>query len=250
MSRWSNIGTVGALLVGGALALALVVLISLERLVRTGIEDVGAEHAQVAVTVQDVRISLFAGRARVAGLTVANPSGYHSPVAVTVRSIAAQLDWGSLASHNIVLPEVIIDGPEVNFEGSLSDNNLEAIRKNLIGSARIQGGQDSASGGPTKTFVIQRLRIVDTRVNLRLRAGSFESSAEGIRLKPITLEHLGDPAHPMSSADLIAKVFHALTQEAVGSIGKTAGGLVRKGTNEAERVLERTVNGLKHHFSR
>ena len=250
MSRWTKIGTIGVVLVGGGLALALVVLLSLERLVRTGIERVGTEQAQVAVTVQGVRISLLAGRARVDGLTVVNPSGYQSPVALTVRSIAAQLDWASLASHRIVLPEVVIDGPELTFEGSLSDNNLETIRKNLIGSARVEGGQDPASGGQTNTFVIRRLRIVDTRVNLRLRAGSFESSGEGIRLKPITLEHLGDPAHPMSTADLAAKVFGALTQEAVGSIGKTAGGLVGKGADEAGKTVERAVEGLKRLFSK
>ncbi|GKS60357.1 hypothetical protein YTPLAS18_38840 [Nitrospira sp.] len=250
MSRWSTIGTAGVLLVGGALALTVVVLLSLERLVRTGIERIGSEQAKVAVTVRDVRISLLQGRARIEGLTVANPSGYQRPVALSVRSIAAGWDWRSLSSNRIVLTEMIIDGPELNFEGSWSDNNLETIRKNLNGSARVETRHDPDSGAGTNRYVVRRLSIIDTRVNLRLRTGSFQSSAEGIRLRPITLEHLGDPSHPLSTADLAAKVFDALTQEAVGSIGKTAGGVVEKSAEDAGKAVGRAVDGFKRLFSK
>lgn len=242
MSRWSKIGTLGLLLIGGSLALAVVILLSLERFVRTEIERIVAEQAKVPVTVRDVRIAPFHGRARIDGVTVGNPPGFQQPVALSVRSIAVGWDWGSLATNRIVLPEMVIDGTELNFEGSLSDNNLETIRKNLSGLANVATTHGSDSGSGTNRYVVRRLSIVDTRVNIRLRAGSFQSSAEGIRLRPITLEHLGDPSHPLPTADLAAKMFDTLMQETVGSIGKTAGGVVRKSAEEAGKDDERGVH--------
>ena len=250
MSRWSTIGTVTVLLIGGTLALTLVVLLSLERLVRTGIERIGSEQAKVAVTVREVRISLLHGRARIEDLTVANPSGYQSSVALSVRSIAAEWDWRSLSSNRIELSEIVIDGPELNFEGSWSDNNLETIRKNLIGTARAETRHEPSSAASTNRYLVRRLSIVDTRVNLRIRTGSFQSSAEGIRLRPITVEHLGDPSHPLSTADLAAKVFDALTQETVGSIGKTASGVIGKSAEDAGKSVGRAVDGFRRLFSK
>lgn len=249
--------TLGLLLLTGGLVLVLLVVFFLETLVRTGVERIGSANAKVAITVQHVRLSLVGGRAVLEGLAVANPPHFHTPTAVTIRSIAARLAWRTVASDRIVMPEVVIEGPEISFEGSLSDNNLETIRKNLIGAGKHGPSPPSHASKQSKAIVIQRLRIVGARVNVWLRTGTMETKVQGIRLKDITLENLGDPDHPLSAGDVAARVFDAMAQEAIGTIGKTTGGLLGKGadtlssgTQEAGKTVERAVEGLKQLFSK
>lgn len=235
---------------GGLLCLVVIIVFSLEAIVRTAVERIGTAQTQVPVRLKNVKLSPLAGRTNLEQLVIANPTGYAAPTAVAVRTIAAQLDWASLTSDRLVLSEVLIQGPEITFEGSLSDNNLQTIRKHLLQAAKTSQPSNSSATRASKAVVIRRLRIVDARVNVHLRTGTIEAKAEAIKLKPITIENLGDPDHPVSTADVAAQVFGALTHEAVASIGKTTGNLLGKGTEEAGHAIDRAVDGLKQLFSR
>ncbi len=250
MNRLRKLGTGGALLIGALLLVLVLAVFWLEAVVRMGVERVGSAHAKVAVTLKGVRLSLVGGRVVLDSLTVANPAGYQAPTAITVRSIAAQLDWMSLTTPRVVLPEVVVDAPDITFEGSPSGNNLQVIRKNLLAAVNASPASAGSASRGSRALVIKRLRIVDARVSVRLRAGTLETAVDGIRLKPITLENLGDPDHPLSTADVAARVFGALTREAVGTVGTATGSLIGESAKETGKTMERAVDGLRQLFSR
>lgn len=246
----SRLTTLALLALVAVLLVLVIVVLALDMIVREGLERVASAHAKVPVTMQRVRISPFAGRAVLDGVAIANPPTYQAPAAVTVELVTAQIDWGTLTTDRVMFREVVIVRPDISFEGSLSENNLETLRRNFATSAKASGPSTGPSPQGSPRVIIQRLRIVDARVNVRLRTGTTETTLKGLRLKDLTLEHLGDPDQPLSTADLTAQVFDALTEEAVGAIGNAAGGLLGKGAEEAGKTVERAVQGLKQLFSK
>ncbi len=237
-------------LLGGLLAVMVVAIFTLETLVRHAVERIGTAQLQVPVTLNRVSISLAAGRVTLDQLAVANPHGYQTPTAIAVKRVLVEIDWKTVVTSRLVFPEIVIEGPDVTVEGSPSDNNLETLRKRALRAPSGAQPDTHSTPSPDRAVVIRRLRILDAKVHLRLKTGSFETRADAIRLKPITLEHLGDPAHPLTTSDAVAKILGALTRESIGSLGKTAGDLLGKGAQEASKAIDQAVGGLKDLFSK
>lgn len=256
-SIMSRPARLGLWTVAGLFVIVTTLVFSLERLARIGVERIGSHLTKTTVSLQGVSLSLVAGRAVLDGLAIANPSPYESPTALTARRVTAQLDWGTLARDPLVIPELVIEEPELTFEGSLSSNNFDALRASLQENARGADPTERSRAPQGRTVIIRRLRITGATVNVWIRTSTLETKAQGVRLKDITLENLGDPDHPLSTAEVSTQIFAALTQETFTVLGKTAGGLVGQGADslmsgarEAGKTLDRAVDGLKQLFSK
>ncbi len=243
--------------IAGLFLIVTILVVSLERLARIGVERIGSHLTKTTVSLQGVSLSLVAGRAVLEGLMIANPSPYQSPTALSARRVTAELDWSTLVRDTLVIPELAIEEPDVTFEGSLSSNNLDTLRANLQAHTRSDAPTEGNRAPQGRTVIIRRLRITGAKVNVWIRTSTLETKAHGVRLKDITLENLGDPEHPLSTAEVSTKIFAALTQEAVAVLGKTTGGLVGQGADslmsgarEAGKTLDRAVDGLKQLLSK
>lgn len=144
---------------------------SLDGIVKKQIEVVGSELTGTQVGVGGVSIKLADGAGRITGLTVANPKGYKSDNAFSMKLLQLGIDLPSIGQNPLILNELVIDSPLVTMEmnekgGSnlkdISDNasaNSSAADKEASKAQQEAGGQES--GGEPLRILIHKLVIKD-----------------------------------------------------------------------------------------
>jgi hypothetical protein len=98
------------------------------------IESAGSELTGVPVQVERVELKLMRGMGEIAGLTVANPAGYEAEYAFQMDLSRLNLGVFSLllGVKTIILDELVIDSPVVNFErNAQGGSNLKEISDNV-----------------------------------------------------------------------------------------------------------------------
>src|SRR5512143_1923569 len=96
---------------------ALVVVVwSLDAIVKNALERYGSAATQVAVKVDAVSLSLLGGVLEVDQLTVANPSGFSPGDIFALGQIEVVVDRGAVLSNPAVVDALTIVAPRVHFE--------------------------------------------------------------------------------------------------------------------------------------
>lgn len=243
-------------LLGLAVIAATVVLLTLlfEPLLRRAVEDLGSRLTKTPVQLREVDLSLFSGQLALKDLTVGNPPGYETPVALEVRAIRVSIDWSNLLRRPVRIREIVIESPEVTLEGSPTRNNLTTLRDQIQATTNgsssgppAEGNHPADQGGQVP-IIVTRLRIVDTRLNMLLRTGSLETNVRGVSLREITLEDLGSAAHATSIRDITAQILTALAAEVTGAVAKSGTGMIEGAGKAAGRSLSEAVEGVKNLF--
>lgn len=207
---------------------------NLDSIVKKVIETAGTEVAGVKVAVGEVKISLSEGKATIAGLTVANPSGFSSAHAFKLGAIAVVLDTGSLTANPIVIKDISVAAPEVTYEmGGGGVSNIDTIQKNVAAKTAGSAGGDkpAASKGEDKKLIIDRLAISKGTVTLATSIPGVKSSAT---LADIVLTGIGRKSGGATAGEVAKQVLDALTKSAlkagqsmgIGSVGDAVKGAV------------------------
>jgi hypothetical protein len=124
--------------------LILLLRSNLDALVEKAIEHYGSQVAGTQVSVDSVDLSLGDGKGTIRGLKVANPPGFSSADAFELDEITFLLDLGSITANPILLKELLVLAPKVNYErNGEGKGNLDVILENLKGE-----GKGSSSEGP------------------------------------------------------------------------------------------------------
>ncbi len=122
-------------ILGGLFALtviAVVVLIfSLGAIVKTGINRVGPQLTQSKVELKEARISPLSGVGMLKELTVGNPTGWQTTRAFFLKEITIELEPRSLTTDHIVINRILIDQPEITYETTITNSNLQDLLKNI-----------------------------------------------------------------------------------------------------------------------
>lgn len=242
-----------ALIALGAVAVVVAVGLwvafrSLDSFVAGTIEKRGRELTGTAVAVESVEIALSEGRARIGGLTVANPPGFSGREAFRLGQIEVRIDTGTLASSPIVIEEIRIDSPHVSFEvGADGRSNIDALRERLERSGKKQndGGPDGgdrprSDRGSGPRLVVDRLSIVGGEVEIDSRAvgGKTETSALpsieltgiGRRENGLTPSEIGEALAVALARNAAMAVVASQVERYVGEkLGGPLGKAVRKG---------------------
>ena len=238
-------------LLTGILILAVIALgavwFHIGTLIKKGVETAGPQVTKVDVKLSGAGISLLGGRGLLSGLFVGNPQGYKTDSAVKVKKISVAVDPNSVFSDKVVVKEVVVKAPEITIEGSLSDNNLTQIQRNIAiftGSDGKKPADKSAASKPSapgKKFVVNELLISGARVHVALKM--FGGQNITVPLPDIQLHNLGQDKDGISSGELMQIV----TSKLLASIGPavTSGlhgldpGALAKGiTKEPAKALE------------
>lgn len=162
------------------LAAFLLVTLTLDERVKSGIEEYGSELLQTIVTVESVSISPFSGNGTIKGFTVQNPENFSEEPALYIQEASMSIDIRSLFSDQIVIDEIIVKSPELFFEQKGIGVNLNTLNDNL----------HSYSGEPSeKTMVIDYLLMENGRVKVSTSIDR-ERTAEA-RLAQFELRDIG-----------------------------------------------------------
>jgi hypothetical protein len=238
-----SIGIVVSLLVVIIVAALIYILSSLDAIVAGAIQKYGSQVTQTPVRVSEVKIDLKSGAGSIRQLSVGNPDGFSAPDIFTLGGIGTKLDLASLGKDPIVIEEVNISSPAVNYEINKSGaSNIKELQKNIEQSTG--GGGDSApesepSGGPK--VVIRKLVIEGGRIHAQVAAlGDKPLSAD---LPRIQLSNIGEKSGGATGAEVARQVLDAIIARvgpAVTNLGLDK--YVGKGLEEAKALIDEKVN--------
>lgn len=190
----------------------LLITFSVDRVVKTGIEESGSELLQTEVAVDKVSISIFGGSGTIEGLTIKNPESFSDESALFIQNASIKVDLGSLLSDQVIVNEIIINSPEVLFEQEGMGINLKRLSDNM----------DAASGEPSKSsetkLVVEHLRISEGKivVNSSLnRDGLTEVSLSDITVNDIGRD--GNNTVKQSVEEILRPLFQKAIEDALKS---------------------------------
>jgi len=206
-----------------ALVLVLLLLVGvlhlwLGSLIKRGVEQAGSRITQTSVTLRDVDLSLLSGQATLEDLTVGNPKGFQTPSAFRLHNATVRLNRKSMLSDPVVIEEILIDGPEITFEGTPASSNLGTIRDNAKAFAPAESSEKApapkrdAQQGSVKKVVIKQFTMTNARANIWMRASGFETKAQGISLQDIRLESIGGASFHEVISTVLTSIANSATR--------------------------------------
>jgi hypothetical protein len=204
-----------AVVVGVLAAVAIAVALGLrygnrrlDSVVAATVERYGSAVTGTDVDVGGVALALSAGRADLAGITIANPSGYDTDYAVRVGHATVALDIGSLAGNVPVIEELLLDGATINAEQRSAASNLTDIQRNVSGAPNESPADD---GGEPGRIVVERFRLSNARVVL---TSEHLSEPEELVLRDVVVDGIGETTGGVTYAQAAEAMLSPVIEEA------------------------------------
>jgi len=175
---------------------------SLNKIVEKGVTTFGPQLTLTAVTLEESNISLFSGEGELKGLVIGNPKGFSSNNALSLDRIKVSIDVKSVFSDNILIKQILIDGPKISYELAGKKSNINAILDNMNSSAEKEEKAkktESKKEGTQKKVIIDLLKITNGKVDLAMTA--LGGKGFSIGLSDITIRDLGREKGGLSLAE-------------------------------------------------
>jgi len=253
MKTLIKVGVIAILLIVAAVA---VLSFYLDSMIKAGVEAVGPKITGTAVKLDGVSLSLLSGQARLKGLVVGNPPGFQTERSFKLADAKVKVDLKTALSNKLVIEEILIDGPEITYEGSSSGSNISKIQENVTAFGKSVTPKDAAeSKSPKKDPTQKKVQINHFIVkNAQLNAStSMLKGKTTVSMPDIYLKDIGKDSGGVTVQTAATEVFAAINksvvqsvsrgaEEAVKSIGSEAAKSIG---SEAEKSSSKAVEGLK-----
>ena len=115
-------------------------------IVKNAVNTAGPKMTGTKVEVQSVGLSIFTGSCTIKGLVVGNPEGFQKENAFYLGKIDAKVSIPSLFGDHIIVEKMVIESPEVYFEGGIGSNNFQTLLANV--EKNTSGGTKTPSAKP------------------------------------------------------------------------------------------------------
>ncbi len=239
------------LIVGLGIIAIIVVSMSLNGLVKSGVETMGPKMMGVPVTLDEVDISLLSGgtdmRASLNELIIKNPEEYETDYAFSLPSIRIRVNRNSVLTDTVIVEEILIEGPAITFEGSLLGSNLGDIQDNLTRNTRPVSNHEAKEEEknekhkegeepePEKKVHIKKVIIKNATINLSLFGGKIDPIQ--LTLPDFELHDIGKESGGTSFHKASAKIFDAIYASTIKTVMKS-GKLIPKGLEQFGETAE------------
>ncbi len=224
-----RIGTILILLVVVAL---VVVFFSLNSIVKKSVETIGPKLTKVDVRLDSVDISPFSGSGKLSKLFVGNPHEFKTAFAAQMDSIKVGVQIGSLMSDTIVINEVNIQKPEIQFDGGVTGgNNLSTILNNLKAASASSGTTSNAAPAatgnkPEKKFIVKDFVLQGAKLRLNVTGLGIPMSTS-VTIPDIHMQNLGTAEGGLTAAQLGEKLAQPIYDAAYKEAGNLASSAVK-----------------------
>ncbi len=218
----------GLKIFGGFLAVLItgfiVVTLSLDGIVKNGIEENGTELLQTNVTVDNVNISPFSGAGSIEGFKVSNPDEFSEKKALKIQNASIELNLSSLLSDEIIVENINVESPELYFEQQGLGANLKTLNDNMDLSS-----ESSSDTG----LIIEHLLIQNGEVTVSTELEKERTASA--QIESFELNNIGqDGSNTIQQS--VAEVMEPLLERAITEAIK--GGVVDQLENKANDLLE------------
>lgn len=220
----------------------VVVGLSLDKIVKKGIETVAPGITQTSVTVDSVNILILSGSAGVHDFVIGNPEGYTSSNAMTVGKAKVVIVPGSIFKDKVVIHSIAMNDPQITFEGNpFGANNLKKLMANVEASAGASQQTNSASKGASRKMQVDDFLLTGAKVHVQINTGILNKQMT-LTIPEIHLTNLGSGPDGITAAELMRQVLQQVTSKTleivlseVGNLGKDAGKLGKDAVNGATK---------------
>jgi hypothetical protein len=142
--------------------IGIVVVLSLGTLVETGVETGGTLILGVPTTLEDASVSVLGGSAGLDGLVIGSPEGFSAPEMFKLGHAHTAVDIGSLMGDELLVHEVVIDGPEVTLEFAGMKTNWGALMARLRRPPASPEERDKGS----KKVRVERIAFFNGKIHI------------------------------------------------------------------------------------
>lgn len=207
---------------GGVLAIILVIVVvmlialqNLDSIIKNVIETVGSDVTQTEVTVSEVKFTLKDGRGEIRGLKIANPPGYQSSHAFSMKEVAVELDPTSLTGDVFVIKEILIDGADLIAEQKGSTTNLNELLDNMnSGEATSESTSNDESSASDVRLVLEKFAFTGTAATLT----SPQLGEKALSIPDIRLRDIGDKETGLTPEQLATSMVKALLKQVEAAV--------------------------------
>ena len=223
---WLVIGVVVLLIVG-----ILAVGLSLDKIVKTGIETVGPKITQTTLTVDSVNLSLLSGSVAINGLVLGNPEGFKTAQALSLGQAAVSIVPKSIFADKVIIHSVEVRDAEITFEGSPFGAKSGAGRKLQVDDFLITGAKVHATITGIPGVALKEITVPIPDIHF----SNLGQGPDGITAGELTQKILQEV-----STDTIK----AVADNAKNLLGGAANGILGVGTNAMGAGMNTLKKGL------
>ena len=209
--------------------------------VKKTVERIGPQALGTEVTVGNIRIDPLRGTIHIQNLYIGNPEGFTNPSAIELKSCKVVIDLQSLRTDTIVIKEIRIENPEFTYERKLQTDNFKELQKNVEAyTAKNAGGETQgekekgADGASSETaakkVIIERLIVIDGKVNAKISAlPTAPIPLPGIEKTDIGKDD-GGASWGEAGKEVLSVIYGSIL-EAVTNIGGMTGDVIKSAGN-------------------
>ena len=149
-----------ALLVVLLAVAVLVIAYNMGRIVKVGVEEGGTRALGVPTSLGSASVSLLGGTAGLDQLALGNPEGFATAKMFELEHAHVAVDVWSLRRDEIIVHEVVIDGPEITVEIAGGKTNWGVVMNRL----KSEPSEEEQTAG--KAIRIDRIVFTNARVRV------------------------------------------------------------------------------------
>lgn len=203
MKKWiKRIAIIAAALV---IVGVLIVWLSLNSIVRSGVEIVGTTVTGQTTTLESADLSIFGGSVSLSGLKVANPREFSSSEFVDLKNVKVAVKTSTLLSNTIEVDDVSIQDLHLTIEQSGLASNVNTI----LGQIKKQQKSDDAgaSAGSGKQLKVKKITLKNTSVTMNMGLPGQKAQGVTLSVPEIVIQDAANPdGRVMKAADLVGQI--------------------------------------------
>ena len=234
--------TVAVALVLLLVVAAVVIGLSLDKIVKHAVEKEGPAITKVDVRLDKVDLSLLNGEGALHGFALGNPKGYSSPTSIQFSNASIAITPSSLLADKVVIRHIRLDAPVITFEGGLSGNNLNDIVKGMESSGQTSD-QNPATPADEKSeetgsrkLEIDEFSLTGAKVNVKIKELGGETQT--LVLPDIKLTGLGTGPEGITAKEVTQRILNEVVKRTLKAVAESGGDLNKIGESALKQLDE------------
>lgn len=197
---------------------------------RSAVESAATESLGVETTLEGMKIGILDSNCTMDGLRVANPEGFAGDTFLRMRQGHIDVNLGTLLDDTVEIPELTLDGIDVNIVLDGDRGNYDVILDNMA--------KDSDAEESSRKYIVRNLRIREVNVQATLSPLAAVTGSQGSLVKltvpEIVLKDVGSGG---KDGVALAQLGDTIVQAILGAVAKHGVGL-------PQRLLDDLKGGL------
>ena len=221
-------------------------------ILKTAIETAATKTLNVAVTLDDVKLSLLAGQIETKNLAVSNPAGFEHDHIFELGNMLINVQTTSLLSDTINIERMTLDGLNVVIEQKGLSNNLHTLIKSMPKaepSKEEKPEQPAEPQKPGKNLKISELEITNIHIKAKLLPIAGKADTVEFSLPPIKMKDIGGDKKIDTAAlvkKILTRISTAIAEKSAGRLPQDIIGPIKSSLGEqSEAVIEKSKQLLE-----